>query len=108
MGIWGGLVQIRSKTRPRTGAKPSPGSTSTRSATPLSTAFARAQRTAASTTSVATTRAPARAASTAASPIPVPISSIRSPGRTGRCRQKSSEPALGGCTPSATVNMQPP
>ncbi len=107
VGIWGGLVQIRSKVSPRTGSNPSPRRTSTRSATPFSTAFARAHWTAASTTSVATTRAPARAAITAASPIPVPISSIRSPGQTATWRQKSREPALGGCAPSATMNVQP-
>src|SRR6266545_1421527 len=108
VGIWGGLVQIRSKRRPATGASPSPSLTSTVSATPLSAAFSRAQATAAGTMSVAMTRQPARAASTAASPIPVPISSTRSPGRKVRWRQKSSEPALGGWTPSATLKRQPP
>ena len=96
-----------SKTSPCTGAKPSPRRTLTRSATPFSVALSRAHCTAASTMSVAITCAPARAASTAASPMPVPISSMRSPARTGRWRQNSNEPALGGCAPAATRNVQP-
>src|SRR5437867_4090262 len=57
--------------------------------------------------SVATTRAPPLARRTAARPSPLPISSTRSPGRAARCRQKNSEPAFGGWTPSATRNTAP-
>src|SRR5438128_2614433 len=57
--------------------------------------------------SAATTSAPAFAASTAARPSPPPISSIRSPERTWRCRHKKSDPVFGGWTASGTRNRQP-
>jgi hypothetical protein len=107
VGIWGGLVQMRSKACPRAGSKQSPRRTSSRSATPFRSALALAHSTAAGTTSVARTRQPSRAASTAASPTPVPISSTVSPERKTRWRQKRSDPALGGWTPSSTRNAQP-
>src|SRR5437870_10608502 len=74
---------------------------------PFRRAFPRIRSTAPPRRSSDLTTAPALAVRTAASPSPPPISSTRSPGRTARCLQKKSDPALGGWTPPATRNSEP-
>src|SRR2546425_10402340 len=74
---------------------------------PFRRAFPRIRSTAPGTMSVATTAAPALAMRTAARASLPPISRSRSPGRTARCLQKKSAPALGGWTPPATRNSEP-
>ena len=70
----GGLVLIRSKRSPATGAKNDPSRTSTRSATSLSAALKRARSSARWLTSVATTRSAWPARCRAWTPQPVPRS----------------------------------